>query len=216
MPSHERLRAGGIQQADRLSRHLGAEARILRARAGLSQVQLSRAVGVSRGWLHRFELGRLNSIDMRRMTILFAYLGHRLVSKAYPSGPPLRDAGHIRLLERFNARVPPLWKRTFESVMPIPGDLRAWDELLTGPTSIGVEAETKPSDLQAIERAVAMKQRDSGVGRAILLVADTNANRVLVRTHIATLRQTFPLDTRATLAALAAGRDPRANGLVIV
>jgi hypothetical protein len=100
--------------------------------------------------------------------------------------------------------------------MPIPGDLRAWDELLTGPTSIGVEAETKPTDLQAVERAVGTKQRDSHAERAILLVADTNANRDVVRSHIATLRQTFPLDTRATLAALAVGRDPGANGLVIL
>ena len=216
MPSLERLRAAGIQQSDRLCRQLGHEARTLRVAAGLSQAQLSRAVGVSRGWLHRFELGRLQTVDLRRTTVLFAYLGHRFVGKAYPVGERLRDAGHIRLLERFNARLSSAWKRSFESVMPIPGDLRAWDELLSGPVSIGVEAETKPSDLQGTDRAMAAKQRDSGADRMILLVADTNANRTLVRSHIAALRQTFPLDTRATLAALAAGRDPGANGLVIL
>jgi transcriptional regulator with XRE-family HTH domain len=189
---------------------------MLRVTAGLSQAELSRAVGVSRGWLHRFELGRLQAVDLRRMTVLFAYLGHRFVGKAYPVGQGLRDESHLRLLQRFNARLAPSWKRSFESVMPIPGDLRAWDELLTGPVSIGVEAETKPTDLQATDRAMAAKQRDSGVERMILLVADTNRNRMLVRPHIAAVRQTFPLDTRATLAALTAGRDPGANGLVIL
>jgi hypothetical protein len=100
--------------------------------------------------------------------------------------------------------------------MPLSGDLRAWDELLSGPVAIGVEAETKPSDLQATERAIATKLRDSGVDRAILLLSSTHANRGLVRRHIGALRQTFPLDTRTTLAALANGQDPGANGLVIL
>jgi transcriptional regulator with XRE-family HTH domain len=216
MPSRERLRAVGIQQADYVNRQLGREARRLRVAAGLGQAELSRSVGVSRGWLHRFELGRLRTLDLRRATVLFAYLGHKLVAKPHPTGDPLRDAGQVRLLDRFDARLPPIWRRRRESVMPIPGDLRAWDELLTGPASIGVEAETRPSDLQAIERRMGAKQRDSHVNRMILLVADTDANRAMVRVHIGPLRQTFPLATRATLAALAAGRDPGANGLVIL
>lgn len=100
--------------------------------------------------------------------------------------------------------------------MPAPGDLRAWDELLRGRVTIGVEAETRPGDLQAIERSMAAKQRDSGVDRVILVVADTPTNRRLVKRHIAMLRQNFPLDTRSCLAALGAGLDPGANGLVIL
>ena len=151
-----------------------------------------------------------------KVTLVFAFLGHKLSVKAFPTGEPLRDAGHVRLLERFNARVPPFWRRTFEVPMPISGDLRAWDECLAGPVSIGVEAETRPSDLQATERAIALKIRDSGVDRAILLIAGSQGNRDMIRRHIGAVRQTFPLDTRATLAALAAGRDPGANGLVVL
>jgi transcriptional regulator with XRE-family HTH domain len=216
MASRERLRAIAIQQTDLLSRQLGREARRLRVSAGLGQAELSRSIGVSRGWLLRFELGRLRYIDLRRASILFAYLGHKLVAKAHPTGDPLRDAGQARLLSRFDARLPPIWRRQRESVMPISGDLRAWDQLLVGPVSIGVEAETRPSDLQALERAIAAKQRDSGVDRTILLIASTDANRATIRRHIASLRQTFPLDTRWTLAALGAGRDPGANGLVVL
>lgn len=216
IPSRERLRALGLQQADNLSRQLGREARRLRVNAGLSQSQLSRTLGVSRQWIADLELSRLRVVDLRTTALLFAHLGQKLVAKPFPVGVPLRDAGHARLLERFNGRVPPIWRRTFESVMPIAGDLRAWDEVLTGPISIGVEAETKPNDLQATERSMAAKQRDSGVARTILLIARTTGNRAMVRAHIGVLRQTFPLDTRATLAALAAGRDPGANGLVIL
>jgi transcriptional regulator with XRE-family HTH domain len=192
------------------------ECRALRTRAGLGQAELARAAGVSRGWIHRFELARLDSVDLARVTVVFAFLGHKLVAKPYPTGEPLRDAGQVRLLERFNARVPAVWRRTFEVPMPVPGDLRAWDECLAGPVRIGIEAETKPADLQAAERAIALKVRDSGVERAILLLTASHGNRALVRRHIGMLRHTFPLDTRATLAALAAGTDPGANGLVLL
>jgi transcriptional regulator with XRE-family HTH domain len=216
MPSRERLRAYGLQRADELSRRLGREARHLRSVAGLSQSQLADAVGVSRSWLCDFELGRLARVDVRVSAILFAHLGQKLVASIYPVGEPLRDAGQVRLLDRFNARVPPVWRRTFEAVMPIPGDLRAWDELLRGPVSIGVEAETKPRDLQATERSMEAKRRDSGVDRMVLVIGSSNANRALVRANIGPLRQTFPLDTRQTLEALGRGRDPGANGLVIL
>jgi hypothetical protein len=150
------------------------------------------------------------------VTVVFACLGQKFVVNAYPTGAGLRDAGQLRLLARFNARVAPTWKRVAEAVMPIPGDLRAWDELLIGGVRIGVEAETRPSDLQATGRDMAVKLRDSHADRMILLLADTHRNRALVRGNVTALRQTFPLDTRSTLAALAAGRDPGANGLVLL
>ena len=71
-------------------------------------------------------------------------------------------------------------------------------------------------DLQATERAIGLELRDSRMDRAILLVASTHANRKLVRQYIAPIRQSFPVDTRTTLAALAAGRDPGGNALVIL
>ena len=100
--------------------------------------------------------------------------------------------------------------------MPDPGDLRAWDELLRGPVTIGVEAETRPTDLQALQRAIAAKRRDSGVDRVVLVLAGTARNRAVVRAHVGLLRQSFPLDTRAALAALGEGRDPGADGLVLL
>jgi hypothetical protein len=100
--------------------------------------------------------------------------------------------------------------------MPIRGDLRAWDEVPSGPVRIGVEAETRPANLEAMQRSISAKQRDSGVERTILLLGATHANRALVADHIGALRQSFPLDSRTTLAALSAGLDPGANGLVLL
>lgn len=216
MPSSVRLNAIGQQHARRLVERLGREARDLRRSVNLSQAALAASIGTSRQWIAAFESARLRRVDLERATLVLAHLGQRLTMKAYPLGEPLRDAAQVRLLERFNARLSPSWRRELEAPMPIPGDLRAWDELLIGPARIGVEAETRPHDLQLVERGVAGKVRDSRVDRVVLLLASTDHNRELVRRHVASLRQTFPLDTRTTLAALGAGRDPGANGLVLL
>lgn len=100
--------------------------------------------------------------------------------------------------------------------MPRAGDQRAWDLRLDGPISIGVEAETRPSDLQALERGIHLKQRDSGVRRAILLISDTDRNRALLRMVLPILRPNFPLSTREVLQALREARDPGANGIVVL
>jgi len=216
VPSRERLRSIGIQQADQVIRSIGREVRYWRISAGLTQEALARAAGASRSWVCRLELGKLRHLDPRVLGIVFAVLGRRLSVKGYPVGEPLRDAGHLGLLNRFNARVPPVWRRDLESTMPISGDLRAWDERLNGPVSIGVDAETRPNDLQDLTRRMAAKQRDSGTARMILLLADTHWNRELLRRQLPLLRQTFPLDTREVLTALAAGRDPGGNGIVVI
>ena len=100
--------------------------------------------------------------------------------------------------------------------MPIHGDLRAWDERLNGPASIGVEAETRPSDLQAVERSMSAKKRDSRVQRMMPLIPATERNMAPVRRHLPSLRQVFPLDTRTYMATIRDGRDPGADGLVVL
>jgi transcriptional regulator with XRE-family HTH domain len=216
MPTRENLRMRGMRQFSATRQRLADDARTLRHASGLSQDALAAAAGVSRDWLSDLEHGRLQVVDLRRLALVFACLGQKLVVNAYPTGTGLRDAGQLRLLGRFNARLAPSWQRVAEAVMPISGDLRAWDELLIRTVRIGVEAETRPADLQAIGREMALKLRDSGADRMILLLADTHRNRDLVRVNVVPLRQTFPLDTRTTLAALATGNDPGANGLVLL
>jgi hypothetical protein len=49
-----------------------------------------------------------------------------------------------------------------------------------------------------------------------MLMADTTHNRDAVRAAGQTLRATFPLGTRAVMAAMAAGRAPAEDGLVLL
>jgi hypothetical protein len=81
---------------------------------------------------------------------------------------------------------------------------------------IGIEAEMRLDDLQALERRIALKRRDSGIDIVILLIADTLGNRRRLADHRDVLRSSFPLDTRAVLAALGSGRPPAASGIVVL
>jgi transcriptional regulator with XRE-family HTH domain len=205
-----------LLRAQRVVRSIGLDLRAWRHAAGLTQSEVASAAGISRSLLCRLEIGRSRDVTMRTVAVLYAVVGHDVSVKGYPVGEPIRDAGQLRLLDRMRGRTHPAFRWTAEAPMPIAGDLRAWDARLDGPVSIGVEAETRLSDLQQLQRRIALKQRDSGVDRVVLLVASTHHNRDVVAAAIAALRQSLPLDTRETLWALGAGRDPGANGLVIL
>jgi transcriptional regulator with XRE-family HTH domain len=208
----ERGRARGL----RLRTQLVREWRDLRLQAGLTQRNVGRAIGVSKATYGRIERGQAGEIGLLRAARISAVLGADLSIKLFPGGPPLRDAAHAALLVRFDRRVPTTWTNQHESPMPSFGDQRAWDRRLGGPVSIGVEAETRPMDLQALERAIRQKQRDSGVARVLLVISDTDRNRALLRIALPILRPSFPLTTREVFQALRDGRDPGADGLVVI
>lgn len=216
MPPRETHRTRGALRADRICRSTGLDIRTWRTSAGLTQRELARAAGLSRSFLSRLELGRPRDVSLRAVAHLFAALGYELSVKGYPVGPPIRDAAQVPLLIRLRDRVSPTFRWTLESPMLAAGDLRAWDARLDGPTSIGVEAETRLVDVQEVLRRMSLKQRDSGVVRVMLLLAATHANRRTLAQSLPVLRQTFPLDTREVLTALSRGQDPRANGIVLL
>jgi hypothetical protein len=99
--------------------------------------------------------------------------------------------------------------------MPIAGDLRAWDAVAIFPDgTAAIEAETRIRDVQAIDRRIALKRRDAGIGIVLLVVSDTEANRAAVRAARTSLRANFPLDPREVLEVVRAGRIPGASGIV--
>ncbi len=143
-------------------------------------------------------------------------VGLDLWAKTYPTGPPLRDAAHLRLLADFEARLHPSIKCQREWPIPNDRDRRAIDLSLTKlPMRIGVEAETVINDLQALQRDINLKQRDTEVDGMILLVRGSRRNRELLRAADA-LRRDFPIPTRGLLASLAHGHVPSGNGIVIM
>lgn len=214
--SRDDRRTIGRLKGERLARQLTTEWRELRLGAGISQSAVSRTVGISRSGYARLERGESREIGLLRAAVITAALGGDLSVKVYPGGPPIRDAGHVALLAMLDARIGGRWRAVHEAPVGRTGDGRAWDRRLDGPVSIGVEAEVALRDLQALERRMQRKKQDSGVTRMILLVRGTRRNRETLRDVLPSLRGTFPLGSRELLQALADGRDPGADGLLIL
>jgi hypothetical protein len=170
--------------------------------------------------LIRLERGDSASMTIDLVTRVGVVLGLDLAASLYQSGDPIRDRAHLGLLERFRRRLPAGAKWRTEVPIPIAGDLRSGDGVVTVGTGAGrmahlVEAETHLGDFQAVERKLGAKARDLGVDRAVLLLADTRHNRMLVNT-IPAIRERFPIDTRGWFRALAKEEDPGGDALVIL
>lgn len=81
---------------------------------------------------------------------------------------------------------------------------------------VGVEAETRLGDIQALERRLSLKQRDGEVSIVILLVNDTNHNRRIVSDERARLRDRFPGSARQAFKNLATGLAPTADSILLL
>jgi len=191
-----------------------------RVAAGLSLRDVAAASGGSHQQLARFERGDLDRVSIAELGAWCAVVGLDLSLRAYPAGDPIRDRAQLALLERFRARLHPSLRWRTEVPLAIERDLRAWDAEVSGAAPdrwrVRVEAETNVADGQALERRLQLKIRDDPVGHVILLVSETRANRQAMRLLQDGLRETLPLHTRATLAALGEGRDPGGSGIVIL
>jgi hypothetical protein len=163
----------------------------------------------------------MERLGIRRITIdrlarVGAILGLELRLNLLPRGSPVRDAAHLALIRRLRPRVSVRLRWRTEVPIPLPGDMRSADVVIDG-AALGamVEAETRLNDLQATERRARGKQRDLGLARLILLVADTRHNRAILEIHPELLER-FPIATRACLLALRDGRDPGGDAIVLL
>lgn len=208
----------GSAKARAIVRDLGAEVRQSRQDHGLSQTTVARAARTSRSQVGRIERAEAPRVSVVELARLLAVVGLELAARAYPAGPPIRDTAHRQLLDRLRERVAASVAWRFEVPIGIPGDLRAWDAvMLIGKARIAVEAETRPRDIQALQRRIALKRRDSPeITCVLLLLADTRHDRMLVREHEEALRADLPLPGQAILAALSDGRDPGGGGVVLL
>lgn len=217
MATRERRLDRGRAQASRIARMTGGEVRLTRRGAGVSIRAAANSIGMSESMFGRIERGQLPTVTVAQLALACAAVGLKFVARPYPDADPVRDAGHASLLKRLRNHVHPEAKWRTEVPLPIPGDLRAWDAQcrLMG-VVIGIEAEMRIDDLQALERRIERKRRDGGIDIVILLVADTVGNRRRLADHRDALRPGFPLDARAVLAAIRTGRPPAASGIVVL
>jgi transcriptional regulator with XRE-family HTH domain len=217
MATRERARDRGRRRGERLLGALLNEAREARSSLNLSQDDVGGAIGLSGSQYGLIERGGHPNVPFVTLAEILSVLGLELAARAYPVGGGLRDVAQLALLARLRDRVSTAFTWRTEVVMPIDGDLRAWDAgLFARGLRIGVDAESRLRDVQAVDRRVMLKLRDSGFDRAILLVADTKTNRRALHEVGQALAANYPIATRAALAALAEARDPGANCLVIL
>ncbi len=167
--------------------------------------------------MSRIERGRAPRVSVERISTVLVAVGLDLAVRAYPAGPPVRDAAHLRLLARFRERIGPEWRWRPEVPVGPPGDLRAWDGVLVRDGRVvAIEAETRLRDVQALLRRVAAKRRDGAADRLVLVVADTRTNREVVHAARPEFVAAFPADARTAWPALAAGIPPPDDALILV
>lgn len=197
---------------------LGREIRQARLEHSLSQAVVGRAAKTSRSQVSRIERAVAPGASVLELARLLAVVGLELSARAYPAGPPLRDVAHLKLIARFRALVAPRVAWRFEVPIGIVGDPWAWDAvMLIEGIELGLEAETRPNDVQSLQRRLALKRCDDpGISNVVLLLANTPHNRNLVRDHAEALRADFPIPGEEILRALASGCDPRGSGVVLV
>jgi transcriptional regulator with XRE-family HTH domain len=217
MSSRERPADRGARRGRQLTLDVIREYREARISSGISQQVVGKSLGRSDAWVSWTESGANGSLSIAAAATLLACVGLELSVRAFPAGRGIRDEAQLALLAQLKALVTSRWRCRTEVPIPIQGDLRAWDLVLDRQgLAIGIDAETRLRDLQALDRRVMLKQRDSQVDRAIILVADTRTNRETLRASGGALRANYPLGSREALTALVGGADPGANAIIML
>jgi len=214
-------RAHTLADADRaiawLRVEAGRELRVARHAAGATMAAVGLRLGWSKSKVSRIERGLSPRVTVADIARCAAVVGLRASLKLFPSGRALRDIRQVQLLAALNARMHSMWRSTQEVPVPIPGDLRAADQVSELPgCRLMIEAYCRFSDWQLQTRAARLKQRDLGATRLLLLLEDTLTNRQAVAAAGEDTLRSFPVSQRAMLAALGGGRDPGGDGIVFL
>jgi transcriptional regulator with XRE-family HTH domain len=198
-------------------RQLVAELIEARRSAGLSQATLAAQLKWSQSDVSRFErLTRVDGVSFVELSEVASLLGLELGAGLYLVGDPIRDKGHQVLIARFRALLSAAWRVVQDVPLPIAGDRRAWDLLLRlADQRVGVEAETKVRDVQALTRHVHMRERDGEADEIIVLLADTRTNRELVDQLRLALGSHYATQPRVLLRALRTGERLPGSGVIL-
>src|SRR3954454_2975596 len=169
MTHRERRIDRGRRLARRALAAIGEELREARLGVGLTQRALGDIVGLSHSEISRIERGLVAGVAYETLVIIDSALGLDIPLRAYSNGNPVRDIGQLKLLDRFRGTLPRELRHRTEVPLGIPGDQRAWDEVIDGiGWSLPVEAEARLRDTQAVRRRLAIKCRDAGADRVLL------------------------------------------------
>src|SRR4051812_7522537 len=103
MPVRQNPADRGTARGRRIVIEMSRELEDARIASGLSYAHLGKAVGISGQQAARICRGRSPDVSIVRIAGLLAAAGLDLAARAYPAGPPIRDAAHVALLARFRA-----------------------------------------------------------------------------------------------------------------
>lgn len=207
----------GIERGRNLLAGLTREETIARRDRGLSLADVGSAVGLSASMASRIERGQVPDVGVIRLAAMLSVVGLDLSARAYPGGSPMRDVGHADLLGRFRSGLHPSLRWSIEVPLPRLGDPRAWDGFVRAPDwRYGAEAETHPTDGQALARRLELKVRDGGVDGVILILPATRHTRAFLAAAGELLAPVFPIRGTRALELLRAGVDPGGNSIVVV
>lgn len=186
---------------------------------GQSQRHVAGSVHISRSVYSRIERGKLAHLSVMLAARIAAVLGLDLYVRVYPGAAPIRDAAQAERLRRVLDCVgPPLGFRTEVPLRATtnPPEQRSWDAVLFDSSKrTAVELEMRLYDVQAQTRRLFLKQRDDAPDQLLLIVADTRANRRVLREYAELLAQLPRLKTSRVLAQLRRGGHPP-GGLMLV
>jgi hypothetical protein len=215
--SRERPVDRGTRRGRQLLDSVVREFHEARLGAGVTQRRIGDAIDRSDAWVSWTESGANESLSVVDASRMLACVGLDLSVRTYPAGKGIRDAAQLALIASLKSRVRASWDWRTEVPLPLPGDPRAWDVVLRGPTvAIGVEAESRLRDIQALDRRVMLKLRDGELDRVVILVAATRTNRTVIRDIADSIRSNYPVPSRQALDALVHGRDPGGNAIVVL
>lgn len=217
MPNRERRLDQASWLMARDLRIAGEELRRARRAAGLTLQQVAGALGVARSTTMRIERGQDPGVHTHLLARHAAAVGLRVRINVFPAGAPLHDAGQLALIRRFRGRIGDIGQWEVEVPIPIPGDRKAIDAVLTLPTGrIGLEFVTRLTDAQLQIRSATLKRRDAGLDRMVLVVQATTANRRALRALLPAVEGAFPLETRTILHDLERSRMPASDGIILL
>jgi len=183
----------------------------------VSQRAVGLQVGCSQSEINRIERRGYLSVPLPRLCEIAAVLGLELSAGLHPAGEPIRDRGHPALLGRFAGLVSAPWVLRREVPILMPGDYRSWDAVLRlRDVRVGVEAETRIHDLQALMRKLRGRERDGGVDHILVVLSDTAHNRRLVGQLRDALGDRYATPARPVLSALRSGRPVPGSAVILI
>jgi transcriptional regulator with XRE-family HTH domain len=212
MTSAERSYERARRRALRILTELGDEIHTARLMAGASQTSVATAARLSRSTVSRIEAAKLLHVSVLEAVVLADAVGLDVSFKAYPGRSPTRDTAQAKRLQSLLGHVGRPLRHATE--VPLPRregapEQRAWDAMLYAPDGeTGVELEQRLYDIQAQMRRILLKWRDSGAERLLLVIADTDANRRVLRTFPEYFSSLPRLKRSTVIAQLEAGVRP--------